>query len=234
MKILVKFPSRERPVKFGNTLRKYIELSINRDNIHYFITLDDTDASLPQYQRILSSINNDYPEVKISMVVDRSNNKIHAINRDMEKFNDWDILVLASDDMIPQVEGWDIIVKVEMQRHFNNSDGVLWFWDGDPATRKTVSQYGLNTLCILGKNYFDRFGYIYQPEYVSLWSDNEFMMVADKLGKQIYIDHCIIKHIHPSNTQSVRPDRLMSHTQSFFKTDEKTYRRREQINFGLQ
>ena len=55
----------------------------------------------------------------------------------------------------------------------------------------------LNTLCILGKKYYDRFGYIYNPEYISVWSDNEFMDVGNILEKQTYFDEVIIQHQHP-------------------------------------
>lgn len=233
MKILCKYPSRERPVKFNSTLRQYMSLSADRSNIHYAITLDDNDPSLSAYLRIISTIKNDFPDVEITVVNGISKSKVHAINRDMEKFCDWDILVLISDDMIPQVQGWDFAIENFMWLKYRFTDGVIWYWDGDPATRKTETQKGLNTLCILGKNYFNRFGYIYHPDYVSLFCDNEFMEVADILGKQVYIDECIIKHVHWSNTPGEIADSLMKRTQSYFKRDEKLFFERKALNFNL-
>jgi hypothetical protein len=52
-------------------------------------------------------------------------------------------------------------------------------------------------LCILGKKYYERFNYIYYPEYKSVWSDNEFMLVGNLLKKQKYFPMVIIKHEHP-------------------------------------
>ena len=66
-----------------------------------------------------------------------------------------------------------------MTELYPNTDGVLWFNDGNQGNR-------LNTLCILGKKYYERFNYIYHPDYTSLWADNEFMDVANLLNKQIF------------------------------------------------
>jgi hypothetical protein len=89
------------------------------------------------------------------IVVGRSCGKIGAINRDMDLAPPFDILLLASDDMIPIVKGYDRIIRDNMPL---DTDRVLHFNDG----HRTDS---LNTLCILGKKYYDRFGYIYYPEY---------------------------------------------------------------------
>jgi hypothetical protein len=77
-----------------------------------------------------------------------------------------------------------------MKEHYPDTDGVLWFNDGHQGNN-------LNTLCILGKKYYERFNYIYHPEYKSVWSDNEFMLVGNILKKQTYFDEVIIEHEHP-------------------------------------
>jgi hypothetical protein len=102
---------------------------------------------------------------------------------------DFDILLLASDDMIPEIPGYDAIIKNTMLQTFPDYDGVLWFFDGH---RKD-----LNTLCIFGKKYYDRFGYIYNPEYKTWFCDNEFTVVASMLQKQAQIPQVIIRHCHP-------------------------------------
>jgi hypothetical protein len=81
-----------------------------------------------------------------------------------------------------------------MTEVYPDTDGVLWFYDG---WRKD-----LNTLCILGRKYYDRFNYVYHPEYKSFWSDAEFTEVASKLNKQVFIDNIIIRHLHPDIVSS--------------------------------
>jgi hypothetical protein len=92
--------------------------------------------------------------------------------------------------MTPKVKGYDNIIRNKMKEHYPDTDGILWFNDGHQGTT-------LNTLSILGKKYYERFNYIYYPEYKSMWSDNEFMLVGNILEKQTYFDEVIIEHEHP-------------------------------------
>ncbi len=229
MKILVKFPTRERPEKFINTLKGYYSFAKDNSNIHYMITIDDNDLSMhsPSVNSLLSNYNN------VSVHSGISTSKIHAVNRDMHKAPQWDILVLASDDMICQVDGWDNILRFEMAAHYPDTDGCLFHWDGDPATKRHNNGKGLATMCIIGRKYYDRFGYIYHPSYKSLFCDNEYTDVAQQLNKMYFSEEVLFRHVHYTNTPGIQPDNLMKHTQSFYRDDEKTYNKRKQINFGL-
>jgi hypothetical protein len=89
--------------------------------------------------------------------------------------------------MIPEFSGYDSALRDNMEHYFPDTDGVLWFNDG-------FQKHNLNTLCILGRKYYQRFGYIYHPAYKSLWCDNEFTVVASLLKKQLYFDKVIIRH----------------------------------------
>lgn len=212
MRILVKLPSRERPQKLVDVLRKYTQFAKNPETIHFLISLDEDDSTLtPGLIHILKGI---HPHMDIH--VGRSQNKIHAINRDMDKAPTFDILLLASDDMIPVVQGYDQEIREKMQKYYPDTDGVLWFNDGYCGTK-------LNTLVICGKKYYDRFGFIYNPLYKSFFSDNEFMDVANELEKQTYFPNVIIKHIHPANTSEVKTDALYERNNLPFRQDEKTY-----------
>lgn len=184
MKILIKFPTRGRKDKFFNVLDQYYQFANNINLIHFQITIDEDDLTMNNSEvldRFLKYKN-------LSYNIGISNNKIHAVNRDII-VDDWDIILLASDDMIPKVKGYDDVIRTKMSELYPNTDGVLWFNDGN---RKD-----LNTLCILGREYYKRFNYIYHPEYKSLWADNEFMKVANILNKQTFIDQVIIHHEHP-------------------------------------
>ena len=185
MRILVKFPTRGRPEKFANALDKYINLAANKENLSFLVSVDGDDPSVTS--EFIETTKNKHPNIQI--YVGKSENKIHAINRDMDKAPPYDILLLASDDMIPQCQAYDDTIRNTMAMHFPDTDGVLWFNDG-------LQGPALNTLCILGKKYYDRFGYIYYPGYKSFYSDNEFTDTARSLKRQIYFDLVIIRHIH--------------------------------------
>jgi hypothetical protein len=186
MKLLIKFPTRNRKNKFFKVLKQYQNLCGDFDNTFFLITLDNDDETMTPSE--VSDIFGTFKNIRV--VYGNSDSKIHAINRDIELVDEWDIVLLASDDMTPKVKGYDNIIRDRMKEYYPDTDGILWFNDGHQGNQ-------LNTLSILGKKYYDRFGYIYQPEYKSVWSDNEFMMVGNLLGKQTYIDEVIIEHEHP-------------------------------------
>ena len=186
MRLLIKFPTRNRKSKFFTVLEQYQTLCEDIENTFFLITLDNDDEEMnsPEVVNIFSTFKN------IKYVYGDSTSKIHAINRDLETENEWDIVLLASDDMTPKVKGYDNIIRNKMKEHYPYTDVILWFNDGHQGTT-------LNTLSILGKKYYERFNYIYYPEYKSMWSDNEFMSVGNILEKQTYFDEVIIEHEHP-------------------------------------
>lgn len=183
LKLLVKYPTRGRPEKFFAVLSRYYSF-LRGENFEFVISCDTDDATMnnPEVRARLAS----FPKLRVSF--SDNQNKIQACNADLEGA-DFDVLLLASDDMIPLVPGYDLIIKENMEARFPDLDGVLWFFDG---VRRE-----LDTLSILGKKYYDRFGYIYYPGYQTWYCDNEFTAVAQALGKLAKFDQVIILHQHP-------------------------------------
>jgi len=221
MRILVKFPTRGRPVKFSDTFARYVDYADDPSNIHFLVTMDSDDKTVT-----MDLINQTIQKhASTQIFVRRSGNKIIAINRDMHEAPPFDILLLASDDMIPQVKGYDTIIRKKMQEHFPDTDGVLWFNDGYQRNR-------LNTLCILGRKYYQRFGYIYNPSYKTVYCDNEFMDTATKLKRQVYDSRVIIKHMHPDFGQTQVDETYMKNL-SGIDDDQRTYLRRKARGTGF-
>ena len=221
MKLLIKFPTRNRKNKFFKVLRQYQNLCEDLDNTYFLITLDNDDESMNSSD--VEDIFNTFKNVKV--IYGTSNSKIHAVNRDIELVNDWDIVLLASDDMTPKVKGYDNIIRNKMKEFYSDTDGILWFNDGHMGNK-------LNTLCILGKKYYDRFGYIYHPEYKSVWSDNEFMLVGNILGKQTYFEQVIIEHEHPDWGYGSR-DEIHQNNSKNENQDKLLFTKRKDNNFYL-
>ena len=146
--------------------------------------------------------------------------KISAINANMENRN-FDILILISDDMLPIVSGYDDIIAEHMFKNFSDLSGCLHFNDGRVGSV-------LNTLSIMGKGLYDRFGYIYHPQYTSLWCDNEFSEVTKMWNKTVYIDQIIVKH---EWTDATGQDKLHKHNESYYETDKTIFYRRQQAGF---
>lgn len=221
MKILLKFPTRNRPHKFLSVLKKYIKKAKTK-NISILVSCDSDDESMQQ--EVVKKVLSEYENLEIHYSDNK--NKIEAVNADMDKTNlEYDIIVLASDDMIPVVDGWDEIVINDMKNHFPDTDGVLWYYDG--------FKKDLNTLCILGKKYYERFNYIYHPDYKSFYCDNEFTEVADKLEKQKFIEHTIIHHQNPVWGFG-GADELFIKNMKYEDEDKATYQKRKELNFELK
>jgi hypothetical protein len=175
-------------------------------------------------EEILSVLDN---YENLTIFISNSKSKIQAINADIEELNNWDVVLLASDDMIPQIKGYDDIIRENMMRNYPDTDGVLWFFDGN--------RRDLNTLCILGKKYYDRFGYIYHPGYKSFYCDDEFTQVANRLKKQTFIDQIIIRHEHPDIPQyRDRLDESYSKNHKYYPIDYQFFQLRHKNNFGLR
>jgi hypothetical protein len=219
-KLLIKFPTRGRTDKFFNTLDKYYELLSGKCNVEFLITCDSDDTSMNNstVREKLKSYAN------LEVEYGDSKTKIEAINAGMSQ-RDFQVVLLASDDMIPVVKGYDSIIIEAMCKTFPDFDGVVWFNDG-------VQQNRLNTLCILGKKYYNRFGYIYNPEYKSLWCDAEFTLVGNMLGKQKYFDQVIIKHDHHSITNE-GIDELYTINETYESADKITFLRRQETKFNI-
>ena len=221
MKILIKFPTRGRLFKFFTVLDQYYSMCNDLDNIKFLITIDSDDIIMnnPEVIKMFEKYKN------LTYIFGDSKSKVDAVNRDIQMDDDWDILLLASDDMIPKVKGYDDIIRNKMVKHYSDCDGVLWFNDGYQKNK-------LNTLCILGKKYYKRFNYVYNPEYKSVWCDNEFMEVANILEKQTYFDEVIIKHEHPDwgfgNMDTIHVSNIQNEL-----SDKMTFHSRKQKNFYL-
>lgn len=219
MNILVKFPTRGRPQQFLNTLLAWLEKVSGRHPMQVVVTLDVDDMSMQTHgvREVLDSI----PEVGYRYGIHGT--KVEAINADMDLADPgWELLVLASDDMVPECDGWDDVMASDMCTQFPDGDGALWYFDG---YCKSVC-----TLSVMGRQWYDRFGYIYHPAYTSLWCDNEHTEVAKRAGRLWKSERVLVRHCHPYHTKTKR-DELLTRNESFFQRDKEVFERRQKAGF---
>jgi hypothetical protein len=216
MKILFKYPSRGRPDVFKTLLEKYYEYLSGDIDYEFCISIDADDPTMNNAE-MLSYLKS---KPKLKFHIGTSKSKIDAINADLtDKL--FDILFLVSDDMVPVVQGFDKIIADQMQMHFPNLDGCLHFNDGLVGPK-------LCTLSIMGKKMYDMFGYIYHPDYVSLFCDNEFHIVTNALNRYVYIDNVIVKHLwaHPEYQDDMRKN-----SESHYNRDGQVFQKRRLRGF---
>lgn len=221
-RILIKIPTRERSAQFFTTLDEfYAKLSYELP-YHFVISCDIDDLVMNSPGVILTL--NTYPN--LSLYFSNNKSKIEAINKDINKHLDFDIVIVAADDFMPLIQNYDLIIASAMNTHFPNYDGILHFNDG-------IQGPNLNTLPIYGKKFYEKFGYIYYPGYKSLYCDTELTDVSRMLNKVVYVDLLLIEHQHPC-TGKHEYDDLYIRNDRHFEHDKDLYFKRRQINFGLK
>lgn len=222
MKLLIKFPTRGREHQFFNVIDQYYDMLDSIEDTIFLISCDVDDDTMnnPAVKSRFAKYQN------LQVYYGTNKSKIEAVNADLQSIAHFDIVLLASDDMVSQVKGFDTVIRNKMREHFPNTDGILWFNDGYQGRN-------LNTLSILGFQYYKRFNYLYHPSYKSLWCDNEFMQVGKMLGKQVYIDEVIIRHMHPDANSDISYDALYEKNLKLESVDKDNFLKRRKNGFDL-
>jgi glycosyltransferase involved in cell wall biosynthesis len=227
MRILLKCPTRSRPQKVIQTLATYMKLANNTKDIGVAVSCDDNDQSMLRNLVQEEIVRTLLPAGWSKLFFSPNTNKIQACNANMNEIEwQWDIVVLVSDDMIPQLKGWDDVIRNHMIARFPDTNGILWFNDGHQGDK-------LNTLCVFGRAMYESFGYIYHPDYKSLFCDTELTdLCKGKLAdKCLYVPYCIIRHEHPGTGYAQNMDALYAHNQRFWSEDMYTYIRRKNYTY---
>lgn len=221
--ILFKFATRSRPEKFFAGLDNIINNLHDRKNFVILATMDIDDSTMYNRQvieRLTPYVKNKF----VIPVFGRSKSKIDAINRDMQHAPDnWEILVNFSDDMKFNPHGFDKTIRDKFSLHFPSTDGNIYFNDG-------FAKDSVSTMTIMGREYYKRFGYIYEPSYTSLWCDNEYTEIAKRLNKIQYFPENLYTHHHAVNVGGVVDDQLKI-TESYSHMDNLNFERRKAKNF---
>jgi len=221
-RLLIKMATRARYEQFFFTLDRYYE-KLSEQNPYHFVISCDLDDPVMNSPKAIEKFAT-YPH--LSVYYGNNQSKIEACNADIDKHPDFDILILASDDMIPVVEGFDRFIVSLNSLYFPDYSGAIHFNDGCQGTR-------VNTLPIIGKKYYDTFGYIYNPQYKSFFCDDEMTQVSRLLNKSIYVSQVIIEHHHPSIGNAPN-DELYQVNSRFWEQDKMVYNARRSMNFGLE
>jgi hypothetical protein len=224
MKILLKCPSRSRPKKVVETLRKYIQMAHHPELMGVALSCDVDDPTMKQTHELDHVLS---PCAWRRVFYSENKTKIEACNANMDEIDyPWDIVVLVSDDMIPQIRGYDDVIRNHMLARFPDTDGILWFNDGHQENK-------LNTLTIFGRRMYESFGYLYHPSYKSLFCDTELTDLCKSSLQQkcMYSSYCIIRHEHPGTGFAQNTDSLYQRNQRYWNEDMYMYISRKQYSY---
>ena len=187
-KILIKFPTRNRPEKFKNVLEKTIQSLSGNHHVRFVITMDEDDSTM-NTKKIKSYLKRMRKNgVDLVYHYGNSKTKVEACNANLEG-EIADIIVLLSDDMIPCLKDFDELIVAGMQENFPNMDGAIKFNDGLRGPQDL-----LMTLPVIGWKLYEAMGYLYHPSYTSIFCDNEMTHVCAMLKKLAVSPVCIFRH----------------------------------------
>lgn len=202
--------SKGRPAQAGRTVKKWLSSAKDRQRIQYILSIDtsETPANKLQYADIQTDVT----------VCDSNRHAVDAINRGAELATG-NLLVVVSDDFDCPFH-WDdaLLTMLEDYEDFcvKTDDGI---------------QPWIITLPIMDRLYYERFGYIYQPEYTHMFCDTEMTHVADLLDRKLVLP-VRFPHLHYSTGRSNK-DSISEKNDATWQQGEQLYLQRMKENFGL-
>lgn len=212
-------PTRSRPNKSLSTCQKWLERSGH--DVELIVSIDSDDPDKELYYRLFSSSWLLNPNTEPSKKVIQNNNRsaVDAINRAAEVCTG-DIMIVVSDDTDCNI-GWDQEVLKAVD---GKEDYLLRVEDG--------IQKWICTAPIMDRKYYNRFGYVYYPEYRHQFCDTEITHVAQLLGRLIRAPHIMFRHLHYCKGLSDR-DALYIRSDATTNQGMEVYLRRFKECFGL-
>jgi glycosyltransferase involved in cell wall biosynthesis len=209
MKISILHPSRSRPDRSMDTIKKWIANSVT--DIEIIISLDTDDPYLDRYNAIL------WPS--FTQVIHNVNKSaIDAINKAAEVATG-DIFIVVSDDTDCPQE-WD-------QKILNATEGQTdWIAKCPDGIQKWII-----TMPIMDRAYYNRFKYVYYPGFQHLFCDTFMTCVADLLARRIDLQ-IPFTHLHHSVGKSVK-DALNDRTDATWEQGQKLFIELAKMNFLL-
>lgn len=215
-KILVKYASRGRPGRFFDGMDSIYNNCALKDAIRVLITLDEDDVTMNN--DVVRNRIKEYPNTHV--IFGKSENKIHATNRDMdllpEEWRDWQIIANFSDDQRFNIYGWETMIMVDFNSVSPDFSHFMAYLDQD-------TRGALSTLYIAGRKWYDQFGFIYDPQFKSLFCDNLVEDAAKHLGKYHFTGYCIYQHLNPAYGHLPEDELFRSQQDIGWDVDQKLY-----------
>ena len=200
-------PSRGRAQRAHEVATKWI--SSAGVDVEYILSVDIDDPQLKEYDKLFKDH---------IILTGQNRSAIDAINS-AASISTGRILVVMSDDFdCPDNWGNDLIEQTR------GASG--WIAKTPDSIQKWII-----TLPIMDREYYNRFGYVYHPEYKHMFCDTEMTCVADLIGRKIELP-LEFMHDHYS-TGRTQKDAINERADKTWEQGEKLFIERYKNNFGL-
>jgi len=220
MKLLINFASRSRPVKFHQCMLNLRD-AFRGLSYEVLLKVDRTDPTLKLY------LNKAYKEINLQLGY--SDSKIHAINRNIPA-SGWDVVINTSDDINWRPNAGKQIIQDMVE--FGPDIFLHYPEQYAEQQAKRKGKPSISIVSIMDRAYYNRFGYVYYPEYKSIWPDEEATIVARTLGRYKFINKPIFEHLHHA-AGKVKKDELYIRNDQYNGHDKLLFIKRKMEGFGL-
>ena len=186
-----------------------------RHTYEYILSTDTDDAAVDAYRELAARLG-------IRLVVEANRSAVEAWNRAAARTSG-DVLVAVSDDFgCP--EEWDLALEAAIG---DRRDVAVLVHDG--------AEGRIATLPIVGRAWYERYGYILYPEYRHMFCDDDLTHLARATGRLVDARRLVFPHRH--HTAGLSPeDDTYRHGGSDLGwwRDQRVYAKRAAAHFGLR
>lgn len=187
-------PSRSRVDKSFETLSKWMDRAKSSD-IELIVSVDDDDPGRQTYVEVYGNIYNTFDVRTSGVLVNPNRSAVDAINA-AAKVATGDIMIVLSDDT-DCPDNWAELIEMEVR---GKKDFVLRVEDG--------IQPWLVTAPIFDRTYYNRFGYVYHPDFRHMFADTHYTHIAFGLNRVIK-SNLLFPHLHYSVKKlGIKPDEI--------------------------
>lgn len=218
--ISIVHPTKGRKKQAMDTMAKWLFMADDPYSVEYIFStdIDDIDKWCSQVAIVPKFIYSDQTKY-ISVLKNDNKSAIEAINN-AAKRTTGDILLVVSDDT-DCIEHWDALLLKALE---GKSDCCVKTDDGLQPT--------LITMPVMDRIYYERHGYVYHPDYLHMFADQELTAIAMMTGKYIKLD-LSFPHLHYSTGKSPK-DEVNVRNDMTWKQGQRLFDRHLENNFGIE
>lgn len=180
MKFSLCHPSRGRVTMAYETRTKWLANASGQHDVEHILSIDSSDPNYDSYIRVFEG-------AQTEIEVNPNRHCVDATNAGA-KLATGDILIYLSDDFdCPQ--NWDLLLA-EIAAKATKPEYLIWVNDGGQG-RNTVI-----TIPIMSRALYEALGYLYHPDYPSMWVDVDLWNVCNLRRCLIDAKQLLFKHNH--------------------------------------
>jgi len=208
-------PSRNRVALAEQALVEWTGKASGRHDCEYILSIDDDDGDIEGYRRIAARRH-------VELVIDRNRSLVDAVNRGATLARG-DVLIVVSDDFgCP--EQWDIaLAEVIGERR---DVAVLVSDQGDAR---------IMTLPIVGRILYQEIGWLYHPEYFSMFADDDLTATVSVRNRLIDARHLVFPHRHYAlGGNRFDATYARQNSSAAWRAGRRVFQKRRRAQFGLR